>query len=92
MLTQLKAVWLVLAVYLSVLVLGCLSSAVLYTFLLAAKPLGLWFLVACVVATGAIAGVSFSAKERPKQKPQRQQQMQVPEVPLRAQAPRVTVN
>ncbi|KAK3912567.1 Cytochrome P450 monooxygenase TRI4 [Frankliniella fusca] len=94
-LTQLKAVWLVLAVYLSVLVLGCLSSVVLYTFLLAAKPLGLWFLVACVVATGAIAGVSFTAKERPKQKPQRQQIL-VAEVPLQPQlqapAPRITVN
>ncbi|XP_026280412.1 uncharacterized protein LOC113207886 [Frankliniella occidentalis] len=92
-LTQLKAVWLVLAVYLSVLVLGCLSSAVLYKLLLANKPLGLWFLVACIAATGAIAGVSFTAKERPNQKQQRQQ-IQVAEVPLRpqVQVPRVAVN
>lgn len=69
--TQLKALWLVLAVYLSLVALTCLSSAVLYTFLLASKPPGLWFLVGCVAATGAIAGVSFSARERPaKRQPQ----------------------
>lgn len=76
-LTQLKAVWLVLAVYLTLLVLMGLSSAVVYTLLLANKPLplGLWFLVACVAATGAIAGVSFSAG--PRQEPRQRKQLQL---------------
>lgn len=65
-LTQLKAVWLVLAVYLSLAVLAGLCAAVLYTFLLAAKPPGLWFLAGCIAATGGIAAVSLSAtRERP---------------------------
>lgn len=88
MLTQLKARWLVLAVYLSLLTLTCLTSAVLYTLLLANKPPGLWFLVGCVAATGAIAAVSFSARERPvKRKPRAQAQAAVQEPPQPAPQP-----
>lgn len=78
-LTQLKAVWLVLAVYMSLLVLTFLGSAVLYTFVLAAKPPGLWFLVGCIAATGAIASVSFSVREHPRRRQQQLQQLQAPQ-------------
>ncbi|XP_034238467.1 uncharacterized protein LOC117643601 [Thrips palmi] len=85
-LTQLKAVWLVLAVYMSLVVLLCLASSVLYTLVLAPKPLGLVFLVGCVAATGAIAAVSFNAKERarPQQQAVRpaQPELAVPAVTL----------
>lgn len=94
-LTQLKTFWLVLAVYMSLAVLLGLCSTVLYTLLLAAKPPGLIFLVACVAATGAIAGVSFNAKARPQQRPQQpQQQVQPGAQPPSAtlQVPKLTVN
>lgn len=90
-----------LAVYMSLALLLCLCSTVLYTLLLAAKPPGLLFLVACVAATGAIAGVSFNAKQRPRPQQtthaaQPVQQVQVsqpvPALAVPLQLPKLIVN